>query len=393
VPDGAVTDGGADQMSAREKFTSISLAGLLVAGFVVAGCGGDSSSETSTSTSAGTGVAAAKQQLERLYAGTFTNAPESGPKPKSDQNIWLVSCGQALISCSAPIASAEEAAKSLGWKTRVVDGKFDPSQYAAGIRQALAAGADGIITFAIDCPLVKQPLAEAEKAGVPTVSMESINCPDGGYSNVVDYVEGDFVTWETQWGASKATYLAAKTDGNAKVIDFYDDETQASALIDVGFRKELKKCSGCEIVDRVGFTATDLGPKLQQKTEQALLKNPDANAVQVPFDAAMLSGIGAAIRSSGRGKDLLIIGGEGYAPAVDLIRAGVEQDAGSASPGGWEGYAAVDAMNRLLNGQEPVPTGMGLQIFDATHNIPKSGGWEPAADYRAQYAKAWGTTP
>lgn len=356
---------------------------------IATGCGGSGDGSSNSSDSSGSS-ADTQQRLEELYAGTFGKPPESGPKPKAGENIWLISCGQALISCSEPIASAQEAAESIGWNTRVVDGNFDPSKYAGGVRQALAAGADGIITFAIDCAVIAQPLAEAAKADVPTVSMESINCPSDGYTSVVDYQEGDFKTWETEWGASKAVYIANKTDGKAKVIDFYDDETQASALIDKGFVDELKSCSGCEIVDRVSFTAADLGPALQQKAEQALLRNPDANAIQIPFDAATLTGIGAAIAASGRGQDLITVGGEGYAPAADLVRQGVAQKAGSGSPGGWEGYAAVDSMNRLLNGEDPVPSGIGLQLFDAEHNLGKTGGWEPPVDYKSIYSAVWG---
>ncbi|MFM8884035.1 MAG: sugar ABC transporter substrate-binding protein [Solirubrobacterales bacterium] len=377
-------------MPRKGSFATLGATAVVATALAVAGCGGSDDGNTATSTGDG-GVDQA--QLEELYAGTFGKPPESGPKPKAGQKVWLISCGQALISCSAPIASAEEAAKSLGWETRVVDGKLDPNVYANGVRQAVAAGADGIITFAIDCALVKQPLAEAEKANIPTVSMESINCPSGGYSSVVDYQEGDFKTWETQWGATKAVYIANKTDGKAKVIDFYNDETQASALIDVGFLAELKKCPGCKVVERVAFTGAELGPKLQQKAEQALLKNPDANAIQIPFDAATLTGIGAAIKASGRGKELVTVGGEGYAPAADLVRQGVEQKAGSGSAGGWEGYAAVDTMNRLLNGEEAAPSGIGLQLFDADNNLGKTGGWEPPVDYKAAYAKTWGTTP
>jgi ribose transport system substrate-binding protein len=378
-------------MRNQSNIASMTLVAVAAAALGFAACGQDDSSDSAAAPGGESSAASAK--LDKLYEGTFKRPPTSGPKPATGKTVWLLSCGQALISCSAPIASAEQAASKLGWHTRVFDGKFDPTQYVAGIRQALAAGADGIVTFAIDCQLAKQPLAEAKQAQVPTIGMESIDCASPHYSSIVDYVEGDYGTWETQWGATKATYLAAKSGGKAKVIDFYDDETQASALIDDGFLGEIKKCAACEVVDRVQFTAADVGPKLQQKAEQALLQHPEADAVQIPFDAATLSGIGAAIQASGRGDQLLIVGGEGYPPAVDLVRGGKQQDAGSGSAGGWEGYAAIDSLNRLFSGERPAPSGIGLQLFDKTHNVPASGGWDPPVDYRADYAKAWGTSP
>jgi ribose transport system substrate-binding protein len=73
---------------------------------------------------------------------------------------------------------------------------------------------------------------------------------------------------------------------------------------------------------------------------------------------------------------------------MDLVRAG-QITLGAGLPLGWEGYAAVDALNRILQGEEPVPTGMGLQLFDADTNVPASGGYVPPFDYKAIYKQAW----
>src|SRR5207244_3512101 len=45
-----------------------------------------------------------------------------------------------------------------------------------GIRQAIAAKADGIILWAVDCAPVKAPLQDAKKAGIPVVGWEAIDC-------------------------------------------------------------------------------------------------------------------------------------------------------------------------------------------------------------------------
>ena len=44
----------------------------------------------------------------------------------------------------------------------------------------------------------------------------------------------------------------------------------------------------------------------------------------------------------------------------------------------------------FLNGQPAVPEGIGIQIIDATHNLPAAGqNWVDPVNYKADYEKAW----
>jgi ribose transport system substrate-binding protein len=78
---------------------------------------------------------------------------------------------------------------------------------------------------------------------------------------------------------------------------------------------------------------------------------------------------------------------------VDLVRAHGGQDGGFMAPYDWEGWAAVDTMNRVFHGQRAVPNGIGLALWDRDHNMPPSGGRvTPPVDHRSGYLKAWGVT-
>jgi ribose transport system substrate-binding protein len=110
----------------------------------------------------------------------------------------------------------------------------------------------------------------------------------------------------------------------------------------------------------------------------------------VPTDAAITGGVGAAVQSSGRSPQILKMGGEGQPANMDLMREGRQQDAGVGYPPDWEGWSAMDGLNRMFNDEEPVSSGIGLQLFDKDHNMPASGGYKPPVDFRAAYRKAWG---
>jgi ribose transport system substrate-binding protein len=194
-----------------------------------------------------------------------------------------------------------------------------------------------------------------------------------------------------------ADYITAKTGGNAKIIQFRQTDTGITNLQADGFERELKEvCSTCTLTN-VDWVGTELGPALQQKAEQALLKNPDVDAVVVPADAALTGGVMAALDASGRSNEIIIVGGEGTNEVLDIVR---RRPAGThvvmALPVEWDAYTAIDALNRLFNKQKPSSApGEGLQLVDLEHGLPATGqkyvplrDGQPV-DFAALYAKAW----
>src|SRR5262249_3621080 len=269
----------------------------------------------------------------------------------------------------------------IGWKMTLYDSKLDVANFSLGIRQAVAARADGVILHAIDCPLVKQALAEARAAKVKIVAYYALDCDDPSvkgqpmYDASVNFGSqfGDYAALTRAWGAAKADWVITKTKGRAKVISLKQDELLVVKYIREGFEQELAKCKTCEIVKTLDFTLSDLGPKLQQKTQGALLQHPEANAIHVPYDAAAQLGVAPAVIASGRNDSIELIGGEGFPSNIQLIRDNKGQDAANAFPSKWTGYAAIDALSSIFHGEKPQDAGLGYQLIDRDHNLPAQG--------------------
>jgi ribose transport system substrate-binding protein len=376
---------------------------LLAAAIGVAACGSSSSEgggssaaaagSGTTNASAGSGVEEARQRLAELYRGvTFSAPPARAPMPEAGKNVWLIDTGLAAAE-GALVADGFQAAGSvLGWRTTVYDGKFQPSRYLDGVRQAIAVGADGIVIYAIDCAAMRAALEQARAARIPVVAAESADCGTGAsalFGGTVEYAQGDFFRWASAAGAAEADWAIVKTAGKAKVINLFENDLGSTRAIQDGFVRTLKTCPGCEIVDTITFNGTELGPRLQEKTEQAILKNPDANVLMVPYDGAHTSGPAAAVMSSGRKDQLHVVAGGGLAPNMELVRKDAGQNAGYSTSLEWEGWAAMDALNRLFAGERPQPSGIGMMVFDAENNMPASGAWVPPVDFEAAYTKAW----
>ena len=388
-------------MQSRVKAGALLAAAALAAG--LAACGSNDSttkaqsSGSSSKTQSSTGGAGT--ELAALYKGTLGRPPASGPPAAKGKEILIVSCGQQTPSCASGAKGAMDAATAIGWHAKIFDGKFNPALYGAGVQQAVSTKVDGIILDAIDCATAKPQLEQARKAGIKIVAIASYDCDDpsiGGsplFDGQPGFADGvkDNRAAAFAWTAMQAKFAAAKQNGKAKVILFKLDAILAAKYSREGLERGFKSCPACQVVDEVPLAPTDIGPKLQQKVQSALLQHPEANTVMAGFDVLLLAGVEAGVRASGRAGQVKLFGAEGYAPTADLVRQGAVAG-GVAVPADWQGWAGVATLNRVFAGQKSVDEGLGFQAWDKTHNLGASGGYQPRVDYKADYKKAWGVS-
>jgi ribose transport system substrate-binding protein len=375
------------------------LSGLVIVG---SGCGSDSDKEQSAQSDGSFDLTRVTDRVNSLLdsEGTYQSPPTTSPKPAPGIKIALISCGQAYTACSVPIEAAKNAAQALGWKATIFDDKGDPTLAGTGIRSAIASGVDAIFVYYIDCKYIKQPLQEANDAGVLVAGGEVFDCNEGGsngpklfdyittYSGGIDGPYGkatDYETYISDFARAQADYAIAKLNGKAKMLVFGDDTGVGSQVVARSYIEELGNCPECEGFN-IEFPYSELATGLRPRAEQELLKHPDVNSIASTYDAITLAGVSAAADASAR--DLVVIVGEGGPAGADLIREG-KGTAGAGLPLGWEAYAALDALNRMLQDQMPVETGIGLQLYDAEHNLPPEGGYKPPFDYAEIYEKTW----
>ena len=368
----------------------------LVAALAIAGCGDDSDDSTGGPSASADYVEDVQASVDKALGpeGTFVEEPTTSPvAPGDSKKVSVISCGQQVGACAEAADAAQEAADALGWESTLFDAKLDLPSASTGIRNALAQGADGILMFYIDCENVTAALQEAKDAGVPVVAAESRDCSDtssGGpslFTHVVEYQEGTYDQWLDAVYVATAEYAIAEFDGESHAVAFMDDVPAVDGAAEA-VERVYEQCEGCTL-EMVRFPVTAYGTRLQGIAEQELLKNPDVNTVMPSFEASALE-VYPAVRSSGKADQILTFVGEGGVPGLDLIRDGVRGYA-YCVPVRWDGgYASVDALGRILAGEEPVPIGMGVQLIDAEHNMPEGGACESPIDFEAMYKEAWG---
>jgi ribose transport system substrate-binding protein len=344
------------------------------------------------------GYKAAIASTKKAEEGTSVNVnPTKRPAAKG-KTIFVISSGQANISTEVPGNAAVAAAKAIGWKVTLLDGKLDPSTYGSLVRQAVAEGANGIVLDAVDCADAQQPLAQAKAAGVLTVPIYAFDCNDavggdGGsplFTTCVNFnnLKCNNIGFFTEsYGRDQANYIIDKSKDKAKILLLQDPEYTVLKYTALGFYDQIAHSGGSQIVATLNFTSADLGSKLTQMIQADLLKYPDVTWIKSPYTYASVDGLEQAIANQ-RGK-YKVMGGEGYPQELQLIQSGAFT-AANIIDSEWQGWAAIDALNSAFNKQRSYPSGIGWTIADIHHNIPANATYVPSINFKAEYLKAWG---
>ncbi len=384
----------------------VALAASCASGSETTASGGDATGGTAADASATSttevevlsgaeAVAASEERLAPWLEGTFRPPPEDGPAAVEGAEIYVVSCGQLLESCSVLVDGVMEGADAIGWDATLVDTALDFSKAGDGIRQAMAAGADGAIVVGVDCQHFSGALDEANAADFPVVVLNAFDCDvtsdgeqEARFAAQVDFTPegGDPEQGARDFAGAKVDWAVVETEGDLKAINLAQDDLLAISLLGEGFDAGVARCGSCEVVETVSFNTGDLlDGTLPQKVASAIVAHPEANAISFPYAAAVGLGI-AGLADAGR-DDLLVLGAEGMPTQYQLLNDGT-LDMVMAFPSDWTGWAAVDTLNRVLSDEPTVDEGVGYQLVTA-EELDGATDFEGPFDYRAAYEEIW----
>jgi ribose transport system substrate-binding protein len=364
----------------------------------VAACGSSSSSSSSSSSGATSNATVSLATFQSKLAAaeapvTKWGGPSTPVTPPKSFKVAGVTCYSILHGCDSPILGAQDAAKALGWSFTIYDGKDDPSVQSADIEQAVASGANAIITSAVNGATVKSALALAKSKGVIVVSTSNGSAP-GQQGFMLDTSPN-----LTQLGAGIADWAIVTSGGKGPFVPFLDPEFQSNIATEDGMQTELKLCTSCKVEPTQKFVATDVGTTLPGNTVAYFHANPSVKFFYGSYDPAMVGQV-TALKQAGlsdiQGCSIL-----GDAQNIQFIRTGEIQTCDGAWDNEYEGYATIDQIIRLathkplaVSTDVPAAFKYGENIpytVLVKSNIPAAGqDWHASYDYISCYKKLWG---
>jgi ribose transport system substrate-binding protein len=342
---------------------------------LVAACGRGDSDETSGRGAAD--VAGAEAMIAEYTAIPKFIAP--GPTFDAESKVAGKTVFEIPITSEVPFITAVEegmrqAAEVVGAKLVVYPNQGEPSQWAQGIRTAIAQDADAITLFAQNPALLGPQIDQAEEAGIPVIvvrtSGEEEPCQrdPGGEVYGTTCVPGPF----EQAGRLEADWVIADSGGDADVLVITSNDARSTIPLLKGLRAEFaSKCPACE-VSYVDVPIPDWSVRVQTEVQSALLRDPEIDYV-IPIYDSMSRYVVPGLRASNATERVKLSTFNGTPFVLEMLQDEdvVRMDVGENLA--WVGWATMDQAFRAIAGIAPAKSEhTPLRVFDDS-NIDDTG--------------------
>lgn len=387
--------------------SALAVAASIVVALGAAACGSDDDKEPGTGKTTAALDIDADAILADAFEGVVEEPPAEGPPAATGKTIWLSNC-LGFEGCARFGDGVKAAAEAIGWEVREVDNKNDPNASISIIRQAITAGADGVIDTLSDCPNIKAGLEAAKEAGMPVITYAGLDCDNPEFGGEEALYAAPFRLGEREdsleyyrdQGALDAEYiLAVATErelGSPNILQTQNRNQLFQKARAEGFADKIKElCPDCGL-EPLEFTTDQFATgQAQQVFKSGILRNPDSNVLYYANDAFLAPGLQPAIEASKGQFDIICCGDGGQQGLANVRRSG--DLAGiytiNFAPVEMWGWGAVDIMNRVFAGvpAEDIPGQAHVSFYvDPDHNLPAEGDpVEVPFDYVAAYTALW----
>lgn len=309
----------------------------------LAACGGDDASADAEPGTAASGSAVDSGELQSMLAEfqepLQEEIPSDSPAIAEDRSVVVIPCTYASEACARGADAAMEAAKHLGWETRMIDPGGNPEKSRQAIDQAIQLGADGIVFTAAVGDQLDAKLTEARDAGIFLVN---------SMSPADDRFDVDIEPDEDVSGKMAAAAIAEDSGGDARILVTTDPAFPSITARTAAFEKWLPElCPGCEIVETVETQMSQLQSNLPPQIQATLTANPDIDYIWTHTGAAVVA-TQATVERSANGADIKMASYDGNSANLTLIAEGKSQFMDVIKPMEHTGYLSVHEMNKLF---------------------------------------------
>jgi len=356
-----------------------------------------STSEAVTSTPSATaegnagGIAAADAAVEKgrqEVTGFTAPGPALDASSLSGGSIWYIPVSASIPVLQVEAAGIKEGAEAVGLKYETCDGKFVPASASACIKQAVNAGAAGIITDSVDPTTVGPALAAAKAKQIPVIAANAQGTP----SKDLQFMSmGDI---ESQPLAMNWIIADSKGDADIVAVTISGDGNTTKAA-DLGADELKKNCPECKYTE-VALPVSQI-PKIPENTSSAFLKNPNANYGFPQFDF-LAPGFERGMKQAGRVGKAKMVSTNAVLSQMQQIKSGA-QAADIGANRNYIGWATVDKLLRMTLGQEPPAEAPApVRVFDETNigsldmseGAATDGSWWGPTTYKDEFKQLWG---
>ncbi|WP_166442170.1 sugar ABC transporter substrate-binding protein [Nakamurella flava] len=352
---------------------------IAATGLVLAGC--TSTGEAGTGSSAagqGVDVSAAVAAVKEASAvpAFQLQAPPVDMTKIAGKKVYVIPLSSQIPYVTAVDAEIKSVVEQHGATYLEFPNSGQPTEWAAGITQAIAQQADVIIlSQGPDPKLLVPQLQQAKEAGIPVVLSHLYQVGEELPSEVDGLIAATTNVDFAEAGRLMADAAIARSGGAVNALIITSTEVAPSQSISDAVQATLKeRCPDTCKATVENVPVADWATRLSSTTQTALQRDPDINWV-IPLYDSMSLGVISGITSAGKTTGVDVASYNGTPDILKLIQDGgpMKVDVGESTA--WLGRAAADQAFRLLAGQEPIAGGdvkTPLRIF-TPDNVGEAG--------------------
>lgn len=391
--------------SARPPASLIAVILVAALSLFAAACGGEDEPAGGGAQDGGSGpasgaqadAAAAIEEAKQIPEFTLEAEPFDVSKARG-KTVFNIPVASTIPYVAAVDAEMKKVAEDQGVEFIQFENEGSPTQWAAGINQAISRNVDLIVLQAGNDPrLVIPQLRRAKEAGIPVLVshlyQNGTEPPPEVQDLITAYVTVPF--WES--GRLSVDYAISEDGCEVKPVIITAKEVPPSdGIVDAMIKHLKERCPEAEDPKVINVPVTEWGTRIRPEVQSALQADPTVNWVLPIYDSMSL-GAEAGIRAAGKAQDVRISSYNGTPEILKLIQDGDIMAANMGENINWLGWANMDQAFRILadgpiieDGIEQTP----LRVFDDS-NIADVG-TPPTPDqgygdaYIEGYRKLWG---
>ncbi|MGW0839367.1 substrate-binding domain-containing protein [Streptomyces sp. NPDC002787] len=366
---------------------------LLALATALVGCDSGSTTAAATADSAEPGcptvLTQAKSAVKKAESVDAPwGGPTTGPRAVPGKTVVFVAQTLANPGVTGVAQGAEEAAKVMGWKVRVINGQGTPAGIKAAFAEAVALKPDGIVIGGFDPASADRQVRQARAAGIPLIGWHAAQTPGPSrdpelFSNITTRVE-DVAKISADW-------IIARSNGRAGVVLFTDASIPFAKRKSDLIKKELATCSGIRLLSYEDIPIPEANSRTVGAVSSLLSRFGSEWTYSAAINDLYFEHAAPALRADGlqgAGAPFNIGAGDGDPSAFQRINGREYQAATVPEPLSEQGWQIVDEFNRAFAGE--TDSGYVAPVHIATAS--NSGGalaWD-SEGYRQAYRKIWG---
>jgi ribose transport system substrate-binding protein len=334
-----------------------------------------------------------KEVAAAIAPVTNWDGPTTGPKAQAGKSVVFVSLTQNSSGNADSARGVEEAAKVLGWKFSLIDGRGTATGGADALNQAIALKPDGIVLGSVSIENNKAALKQASDAGIVIVGWHATDKP----GPIADPKVFTNVSTDPYKIAHMAgLYAVAHSNGTAGAEVISDRQYPIVVTKTNGIEDAIKACSGCTLLSEDNGPFGEVPQRTPALTNSLLQRFGNKLGYMLTFNDVYFDFVVPTLRGAGiepGQPPYLISAGDGSVSAYQRIRDGKYQIATVPEPAMMQGWQVADELNRAFAGQPP--SGYETSVHLVTkENVDADGGdknrFDPSNDYRGHYKSIWG---